>query len=252
MSPNEDFIKSTRTAFRIIEIIQQADGAGVTHISDKLELSKSAVHKHLQSLLVEEYVTKKNSEYHLSLKFLDHGGFALSRSDLAIIARPKIRELAEELGELTNFALKSQYRGAFVFNFNDQYNLRRKAYIGKRFYLHQTAAGKAMLSKLSDDEITAVIEAEGLPANTEESITTEQELMEEISMVRERGYAKNVGEYRDEIKAIGAPVVDPETGDIGAISLSSPYNARKSDFREYYIKKIQETAQKIELIYTNR
>jgi hypothetical protein len=68
------------------------------------------------------------------------------------------------------------------------------------------SSGNATLSQYDQEEGDAVIEKRGPPAQTMDSITDRDELKAELELVREQGYALNLGEDIDGIHAIGVPV----------------------------------------------
>ena len=113
------------------------------------------------------------------------------------------------------------------------------AYVGRRFYLHQTAAGKALLSRLSQPEVEEIVDRWGLPARTENTITDPEELYEELDVIRDRGYSFNREEQLQGVKAVGVPVTGPDDRVIGAFSVASPAN-RMSD--EWFEEKLPSIA----------
>lgn len=72
-------IKATETTLTIIEELKSEDGGRVTELAESLDLAKSAVHNHLSTLMEHGYVIKEGNVYHLSLKFLEIGGYQSTR-----------------------------------------------------------------------------------------------------------------------------------------------------------------------------
>lgn len=85
--------------------------------------------------------------------------------------------------------------------------------------LHNTALGKAFLSSLPDDRLIEKIATMTLSAKTGNSIVDKNTLLAEIKTSRIRGYAICKEEYLSGLIAIGAPLLDPITGNsVGAVS----------------------------------
>lgn len=239
-------VKSDETLFAIVNELHDGGEIGVSELADRLDLSKSAVHKHLKTLEAHGYVHNAAGQYALGLKFLEYGGNVRDKNQLYSLGRAKVQELAQEIGELVILSVKEFDRGVFLFRWNDQYNLKETIPLGDRFYLHQNAAGKAMLAELSDDEVADIVES-GLPRATSNTLTDKRALKQELNEIRERGFATNRGERDEEVSAISAAVQHP-TGGVGAISVSVPSGvAKREDFVEKHAEVIMQTASKLSL-----
>jgi DNA-binding IclR family transcriptional regulator len=66
-------VKTTQTSFRIIEAVRNNHGAGVSELARTVNLSKSAVHKHVQTQIDIGYLVRENDAYYLSNRFLGLG-----------------------------------------------------------------------------------------------------------------------------------------------------------------------------------
>lgn len=85
--------------------------------------------------------------------------------------------------------------------------------------LHNTALGKAYLSSLDPEELRLKLKTLVLSPKTEHTITTQKELIAELKIAYQKGYATNIEEYLPGLIAIAAPLIDPRTGKgIGAVS----------------------------------
>lgn len=57
----------------MIDALEELGGTGMTDLAEHLDLSKSAVYKHLYTLKERQYVVKDGNDYRLSLQFLTLG-----------------------------------------------------------------------------------------------------------------------------------------------------------------------------------
>jgi DNA-binding IclR family transcriptional regulator len=224
--PHGGTIQSDATLFAILESIYELEEAGVTQIADEVNVSPSTVHKHLKTLEQHQFVSNNGGSYQFGLKFLKYGGMVRDRNKLYQMVRPKIPELAEKTDKLVTFAMKDGNYGVFLYSYNDKYGIFKRLPLGTRFYLHQNSGGKSMLAALSDEAIDDYIEETGLPAVTDATIDTREELLEELATIREQGYAINAGERVRDIQAIGAAVYDKESATLGTITISEPAHRR--------------------------
>jgi DNA-binding IclR family transcriptional regulator len=79
---------------------------------------------------------------------------------------------------------------------------------GTEFPPHTTAIGKILLAHLPAEEVSRLIERNGLPARTSRSITAKNKLMDELNAVRERGYAISDEEHAAGLRSVGVPLFD--------------------------------------------
>jgi DNA-binding IclR family transcriptional regulator len=61
-------VQTARTTFRVLDAVTGRERAGVTELAEALEMSKSAVHRHLTTLVAEGRVEKRDGEYRRSLR----------------------------------------------------------------------------------------------------------------------------------------------------------------------------------------
>jgi DNA-binding IclR family transcriptional regulator len=239
-------VKSDETLFAIIEELHRKKAAGVTELSSSIGLPKSTIHRHLKTLEKHRYVLNVEGEYKLSFKFLMLGGAVHHSNRLCSTAIEFVHELADRSNKLATFAIKEYNQGIFTYRFNDKYDIKA-AYTGRKFYLHQNAAGKAMLATLSDEEIEQIIATQGLPAETENTITDSDALFEELETIRKRGFAVSVGERMRGAQSISTTVYDDSNDDIGALSLTTPVGSiSKSQIQEQYAEIVMDLAGELE------
>lgn len=241
-------LRTTAISLEVVEALRERDGGRVTELADALELAPSTVHSHLATLLENGYVVKEGDEYYLSLRFLDHGEYVRGRRDAYSVAESYTEQLAEETDCRAVFAIEENGRGVYMYTSSGKHAVWKYSTVGRQFYLHQTAAGKAILSRLSPKTVEEIIDRWGLPSATENTITDAETLLEKLETIRERGIAFNYEEQLDGIKAVGIPVNGSDGQVVGAFSVASPAN-RLSDeqFEEDIPKTLSGVANEFEL-----
>lgn len=240
-------VKSLDTTFAIIEKIEELDRAGVSELAEELSIAKSTAHKHLRTLENKEYLVREDKKYRLSLKHLKFGRHALEKVEIADAAGPVIEHLAEETGEAVWVAIEEHGQVVYVNKALGDRAVPSRGGIGNRIDLHSASIGKAILAVLPQSRIDEIIEQRGLPQLTERTITTRDELMEELEEIRERGVAFNDGESLKGLRAVASPVKhDGEV--IGAVAVVGTENRMKGDyFREEIPDLVRGAANEIEL-----
>jgi DNA-binding IclR family transcriptional regulator len=182
-------VKTTEKTLRLIETLDTEGGLRLTEPEDRLEMSKSGIHNHLSTLREHRYVVKQGHEYSLGLQFLSVGGHVRSRSPLYRHGRSKIDQLAADTGMLANLATDEDGRAVYLYQSRGNYTVSLDTHVGYRLPLHNIGIGKAILASLPRERVEAIIEEWGLPEATENTITDRETLFEELSAIRERGYA---------------------------------------------------------------
>jgi hypothetical protein len=94
--------------------------------------------------------------------------------------------------------------------------------IGSEFGMHNSAPGKAVLAELPSEAVERILDLRGLPATTEETLTTREGLREELEAISERGYATNDEELQSGFRSVGAPVRHSDGTVLGALSIGGP------------------------------
>lgn len=241
-------VRSDFTLLSILEGLRDLDGAGVTELAAHLDLTKSTVHKHLKSLESEGFVRNCDGTYELTLRLLEYGGYIRDGNRIYRFGRPKAEQLAQEMRELVMLAVRDGNYGPFLFRTSNRYGLQNVIPLGERPYLHQNAAGRAMLAECDDEEIEAYIEETGLPKAMEKTITDPEHLWSTIERVRRDGYAVSRGERFEGIQAISAAITDDHTDELGSIIVVVPEDTViESGVETEYAEKVVHTAQEISL-----
>lgn len=220
-------IGATETTLRVLETLKQLDGAGVTEVANRLDLPKSTVHNHVSTLYRNEYVVREGDTYRVGLQFLEFGEYIRSRMPIYEVARPEVERQAEETGELANLLVEEHGKGVYLCRAKGSQAVRLDTYAGMRVHLHCTALGKAILAYLPPDRIREIIDAHGIPARTDATITDEEALAAELEEVRERGFAYDTEERLAGLRCVAAPIRNLDGNALGAISVSGPTSRMK-------------------------
>lgn len=246
-------VESSETLLRIVDALHESGEVGVTELATELGVAKSTVHKHLKTLEKHRYAVNDGGSYRPGFKFLSVGGKVRDNNELCTVVDPKLRELAERTDELVTFGVEEFGLGRFTFIYNDKYDIKEALPLGRQFYLHANAAGKAILSTYSDERIEAVLDRHGMKRRTENTITNPEELFEHVERIRDRGYALSIEERRAGMQAVSAAVTHPGTETVGAISLVGPTNRLTEEkLKNEYADAVLEIVNEIDIIMNYR
>ena len=223
-------VKTTQTTFEIIEALQKYEGRRIAELSKEFDIAESTVHRHLTTLLSNNYVVKEGNTYQLSLKFLDIGDFTRNRKSSYQMARGKVEEIAEITEERAQFIVEENGFAVYVHRERGKNAVKTDPGLGKRVPIHMLSAGKAILAHLPEKKVENIISERGLERRTHQTITSTDELLSELGEIRERGYSFNNQENIDGLKAVGVPVLRTSDQVIGALSVSGPSHRMKGEW----------------------
>jgi IclR family acetate operon transcriptional repressor len=215
---------SVRSVLRVLDILdllqRSPDGASLIEITELVELPKSSVFRYLATLESRGYVEQDpaTGDYRFGLAFLPSHTRHLQV--LGARAKPHLQELRDRFEETINLGLLDGYRIAYLEIVESPKAMRLAARKGDRDPIHSTALGKAVAARLSDADVEEILETEGMPQLTSNTITDPQVFMEELERVRRRGYALDDCENEEDGRCVAVAI--PGSRVTAAISLSAP------------------------------
>jgi len=219
---NGRLLQSSTTTLEIVDALVELEGARTTEIAEYTGRSKSSVSNHLYTLQEADFVTRRGDIYYPSLKFAAIGEYAQRRNPAFETTATVMKELDDETPFHNSFIVEENGIGRYLTSEVSQpERYDRFAFVGEREYLHASAAGKAILSQMPEERIDTIADQRGLPALTENTITSRNELDQEIERTRERGYAINDSENLDNVYVLAKPALRSDGTVLGAMTIGS-------------------------------
>lgn len=249
---SEKRVKALDNALDILDAIVARQGAGITELADDVNISKSAIYKHLSTLEARGYVVRtEGKKYDLGLPWLTYGGYARNRQLPLQRIQAAIQELANETEELVVFSTLIDNSSMPTYHARGEHAVTTDSYTGTKLPVHCTASGKAILSAM-DDRADAVLDAVELTASTDNTITNRADIDAELEATRNRGYSLEDEERIEGMRGIGAAIQNETTGEVlGAIALTGPTHRVEGErFHESFPKLIANRAREIEINIT--
>jgi len=246
-------VKATRRTFEIIEALKTLDNAGVSEMAAELDMAKTTVFEHLETLSQLGYVVKNSGsgQYQLGTEFLELGGYVRNQMKIYNVAKPEVQDLAEETGEHANLMVEEHGLGTFLYKSEGSNAVQLDTYDGHRVHLQTTALGKAILAHLPKARVVEIFDQHGLPKITENTITDRDSLLEESQEIRDSGYATDCEERVEGMWCVAAPIVSNDGEVYGAVSVSGPKSRMQGDrFEQELPDKVTRTANVIEVNLT--
>lgn len=213
-------MQSVGRAFRVLELLADAGGvATLTSLADESALPLSSIHRVMGTLVELGYVRRApGRRYALAPRLIRLG--EASAAGIGVWARPLLRRLADELDESANVAMLDGAEIVYVDQASSRRSIRMFTEPGRRVPPHCTAVGKAMMARMPEPEVRAILERTGMPSSTAATITDPDRFVAELEQVRRRGYALDDGEQEEGIRCVATAV--PLDAPRLAISFSGP------------------------------
>lgn len=241
-------VQSIDRTFDILEILaQEKDGLGLTEIGKRVCLHKSTVFRLLSSLVSRGYIEKnpQTAAYRLSLKFIELCSASLNSLELKTEALPSLKRLASLTTQAVYLAIRDGWEAIYIEKVETFESIRKYDIIGKRAPAYCTALGKVLLTGLEENEIRKAFQGIPLTPLTSNTITDLDELIQEVALVRTRGWAEDNEEYEGGIRCIAAPIYDYRNCVIAAVSTSGPKNIISKKKTEAISQYVMEAAKDI-------
>lgn len=222
---SDKLIQSIDRALQVLELFTfERPEWGVTEISQALNLYKSRVHNILATLEASDFVKKDpvTEKYRLGIKIFKLGSVVLHELDIRKISHPYIEKLLKEFNETVHLGVLNNGEVISIEQEESTRSLRPKVYLGIRAPLHCTAVGKAIMAFLPERRVEELIKEKGLTEYTENTITDIVELREELTKIREVGYATDQMEHEEGVCCVASPIKDHTGEVIASMSVSGP------------------------------
>lgn len=212
-----------RAAALLLALGESAGEAGVTELARRLGLHKSTASRLLATLerrgLVEQ--DEESGKYRLGLAVIRLAERAERTLDLRGIAMPELEQLARLTHETTGLGAIEGDQLLTVAQADGPNLIAVGDWTGRVTPLHCVASGKVLLAALAEREVLRIVR-KGLAVYTERTVVALEPLLEELSRIRRRGYATDIGEFEPSLNAVAAPVHDSRGAVIAAVDIWGP------------------------------
>src|SRR3954465_14741955 len=192
---------------------------GVSALSREVGLSRSTTHRYVSTLAARGYLQQdaETRKYRLGPRVLDLGFSAINSMELRHISAPHLKALSDSTGHTVNMAVLDGADIVYIERCRapgpPQIDLN--LHVGARLPAYCTSMGKVLLAFLPPAGREAVLDGVELTRRGPNTITARRELLAELELVRERGFAVNNEELAYGLRSIAAPVRS-QTGDVVA------------------------------------
>ena len=254
MSEKKEKLNTIGKAIAIIETIQGANRPmSIKEIAEHLQMNKSSLHHHMKTLAEFGYLQKdeESRRYDIGLGLVRAGQSYLQRLNVRERGHYHLEQLSRKLSETVHMLVLDQTDVVYVDKVDVNHQpgaLTCSSYIGHRTDVYTTAAGKVLLAFLERGAMENVLNNTTMRPLTENSITNRDKYLEELSAVKEQGYALDREEHVLGLQCIAVPVLNLHSQCVAAISVSCPVNNISAETLESEIlEQLKETGLQISM-----
>lgn len=196
----------------------------LTDISQRLSLNKTTTFRLLSTLESLGYLQRdpQTKRYQPGLEVLRLGFVVLNGLEIRQVAAPYLRELVNTVQETVNLAVLDTYEVVYIDRVGSKHMLSIHRPIGSRLPAYCTSTGKTLLAFLPADQLQAALAIITWVRHTSTTLVTPETLLENLTLVRQRGFADSNGELLPELRAVAAPIRQHDGQVIAAVNISAP------------------------------
>jgi DNA-binding IclR family transcriptional regulator len=240
-------VPAVEKALEILALLRkEGRELNLTEISKAIGSHKSSVQRLMITLSHHGFVTRDEmtKRYSLGITLAEYGRVALNNLDIRQLAKPFLQALVDYSGETAVLAIMNDTKMVMVDKREPLLQIRASPFLGTRFPATATSNGKALLAWLPEDRVAEIIQIEGLPAKTRNSIVKPVAYREDLAATRKRGYAIDREEFQEGVSGVSAPVFSPKGLVIATLSLAGPaFRMTEENLRKYGEKCVELASQ---------
>jgi DNA-binding IclR family transcriptional regulator len=213
-------IQSVDRAIRVLTALQGTRRMSLSELAARLDLAPSTAHGIVRSLVEHGMVVQErgSSRYQLGPAVLRLGNVYLDTLELRSKAIPWAEDLARRTGLAVRTGVLLIDDVVIIHHEPRPDGSRQMPEVGIVIPVHASALGKAMLAFLPEDEKRVLTSGE-LRSMTGETITSPDELRDQLDTIRSVGVAVEQDEAVIGESSLASPVFDSYGEAVGAIGV---------------------------------
>ncbi len=221
---NGVIIQSVSRALGILKCFENFSELGLIEISDMMNLSKSTAYGLVNTLVSSGFLEQSydSKKYKLGIKNFELGNYVKKRMDITKEARPYLEILLNQFHETIHIAKHYDGEVVYIDKVEGSDFSIVSSQVGRRAPMHCTGVGKAQLAYLPMHYLDKYIFSKPLKQYTSNTIITKEELLKELELIRERGYALDNEEIEIGLRCVAVPILGVDGKPLVGVSISAP------------------------------
>ena len=227
--PIEKEPASNATAEKLLLVMEtlsaHTEPVRLIDLANELHMNSSTAYRFVTALVNCGYAvkTKDSDRYTMSLKLCQLADMIRSRYTIFSLLHSFVMEASEAFNESAHLSSRENNSIVYIDNAtNSSQMLSIRQYIGKVAPMHCTGVGKLFMLEYSMSELDAYVEEKGLIGYTPNTLTSKEELINELNVIRKNGYAIDNEECELGVRCVAVPIYDYSGKMVAGLSISGP------------------------------
>ncbi|ARN55707.1 IclR family transcriptional regulator [Sedimentisphaera salicampi] len=212
----------TKTCKILMLLAENPKGLSASEIEERSETARTTVYRILQTLCAQEMVQKKKGLFFAGTQLVRIGLESLHSMEIRSLCVPYLRDLANKTGCTSHLAIPTGWQ-SLILEVHDSPNpVRVASRPGTTVPLYCSSTGKIFLAHIYKNKLKEYY-SNHLPEKfTANTITTLEEMQEEVNKILEKGYSVDAQEYHNNVCCLAAPVRNGSREICASIGITGP------------------------------
>jgi DNA-binding IclR family transcriptional regulator len=242
---------SVKTIDRLVKVLgcfsSERPTWSLAELSEQLGLPKSTLHRFLVSLEHHGILRRgaRDRRWRLGYRLVIWGNEAQESTGLQHLARPVMQEISDATSEMALLTVYQNQEVVCIEKIETCHSVRLALDVGTRHPPHAGASSKILMAFLPQGEIQSIIQEKGLPKICTNTITEPDDLVAELSKIRDQGYSKSIEETDPGAWGVATPIYDRDGDVVAAIGVAGPILRFSEELAQKYVTLCCQAAQRI-------
>jgi DNA-binding IclR family transcriptional regulator len=218
-------VNSVAKAFKVLHVFDKGHGSlTLSQIAQLTGMDVSTAQRFTHTLTQLGYLRKDpvTRQFELTIKTLDLAYHYTRGSRLVDRAMPVLQHLSKETEEAVSLTILDGTEIVFVSRFLSRQSLNTDVITGSRLPAYCTSPGRAILSRLPEPEVRAILERTVFRQHTPSTPKSVDEVLARLAEARSNGYAYAFEEIYHGDASVGAPILGLDGEVMAAVSVAVP------------------------------
>jgi DNA-binding IclR family transcriptional regulator len=215
-------ISSVEKAIDILLALQRENKKSIRELGEELNISKSALHRTLQTLESRGFVRQDllSEKYSLGYKILELSESLKKDIEIRNLAYEYMEELRNLIGDTIQLAILDDESILIIETVDGTNELRVFSRSGKKYPITYGNFGRVFLSQLSTEEVKRYLKKYPLKRYASKSIVDEDIFLEKVNTVREQGLSTSIDDPIEGAFSMAAPIYDSQGKIVASLAIS--------------------------------
>ncbi|WP_050604397.1 IclR family transcriptional regulator [Ruegeria sp. 6PALISEP08] len=240
-------LQSLDRALETLTTVAALERCTLSDLSRETGVPTATTHRILTTLSNRGYVSfdEQRQEWMIGIEAYRTGTSYLKRNNVVEIGRPILRKLMRDSGETANMAMPDGKYVVFVNQIETSNPIRAFFPHGARAPMYASGTGKALLAEMTSNALDTFLSDITFEPYTDRTHRSETSLLEDVSLIRQRGWSFDDEERYAGMSCTGAAILNQFGIPCAGVSVSGPTARINKSNAAYFGEMVLEAAREI-------